>query len=201
MAEIDETRNFIRFLTTFLTSLRRTIETPFEAQLRQKNASADLLREILRDVESARLSIAPIRMHSLKEAHIAAAPYLAGLSNELTRLSANSDYSPILKSLRFRMLPDPIPRERERESGPRFGEGFNAYDAIQSVIGMIFGFANPPGTGTNQRELFELRSIVPAQKIAPAQFEIKNEHLIVRKNRSASREEDQENIQSAKSAL
>jgi hypothetical protein len=52
-----------------------------------------------------------------------------------------------------------------------------------------------------QRELFQLQAIVPAQKIAPAQFEIRDSRLTVRRNVSRSKDEDRQNIQSAKSEL
>jgi hypothetical protein len=155
VAEADgEFRAFVRFITAFLQSLRRTIEIPFEAQLRQKNAAADLLREILRDVESARLSIAPIRMNITRERQQSISDYLAQLSNELRRLCSNSDYVPVLKSVRFRMLPAPPPRIRDKtdDDWSRFGEGFTAYEAIQSALDKIDAFANPPGASDRQRD-------------------------------------------------
>jgi hypothetical protein len=197
----EEVRTFARFLSTFVQSLRRTIEVPFEAQLRQKNAAANLLREMLRDIESVRLSIAPIRMNSQGVSRQTAAPYLANLSSELARLCSNSDYGPILKSVRFRMLPDPLRREKQEEEVPRFAQGFNAFDAIQATLAKIDEFANPPGTSEIQRDFFELRSLLPAQKIAPAQFEIKDSRLVVRKSRSSSKADDQRGIQSARSEL
>ena len=52
-----------------------------------------------------------------------------------------------------------------------------------------------------QRELFQLRSIIPAQKIAPAQFEIRNERLTVKRHVSDARGEDTGGIESARSQL
>src|SRR5262249_7234449 len=80
-------------------------------------------------------------------------------------------------------------------------DGLNAYDAIRAAIGELAEFTSPPGTSTYQRELFELRSILPAQKIAPVQFEIRNERLALRKSKSSSKGEDFENIRAAKSEL
>jgi hypothetical protein len=203
--KIEDTQSFVRFLTTFLQSLRRTIEVPFEAQVRQQSAGASLLRGILHDVENARLSIVPIRAPRVGEqsSRTFLVPFLAELSNELTKLIRNPDYLPVLKSLRFRMLRDSTSRQiigsATRDTlPPRFAEGLNAYDAILSVIGELAEFSSPPGTSAYQRELFQLRSIVPAQKIAPAQFEIRNARLAVKKSKSFSKDEDFENIRAAK---
>jgi hypothetical protein len=201
VAEIADTRTFVRFLSTFVQSLRRTIEVPFDAQLRQRDASAKLLREMLRDIESARISIGPLRLSTSRTQEIDPRLYLAELSNELVKLTSNSDYLPILKSIRFRMLPDPIARQKEEEVAPRFADGFSAYDAILAAVDKIHSFANPPGTSDHDQGLFELRSIVPSQKIAPTQFDIKHERLTLKKTRSTSREEDEASIRSARSQL
>jgi hypothetical protein len=66
---------------------------------------------------------------------------------------------------------------------------------------MVTDFASPPVAGNMQRDLFQLRSIVPAQKIAPAQFEIRDQRLAVRKKSSNSREDDRQNIETARSEL
>jgi hypothetical protein len=198
VAHDDHVRDFIRFVQAILSSLRRTLEVPFEAQLRQKeNEAASLFREMLRDLESARLSIAPLRMRPSNGLQSGAVTYLAALSRELTKMIENHEYGPILRSLRYRRLSDPsVVRSEVRVPNIEA-----AYEAIIQLIGKISEFASPPGTALIQRELFQLQAIVPAQKIAPAQFEIRNSRLIVRRVVSRSKDEDLQNIQSAKSEL
>jgi hypothetical protein len=200
VAQDEDVRDFIRFVQTILSSLRRTLEVPFEAQLRQReNEAANLFREMLRDLESARLSIAPLRLRPPSGLQSGTITYLAALSRELTRIIENREYGPTLRSIRYRKMPDPS-TVRPQLRLPDF-EAKTAYDAIIQLIGRITEFASPSGTPILQRELFQLQSIVPAQKIAPAQFEIKDSRLIVRRNASRSKEEDRQNIQSAKSEL
>jgi hypothetical protein len=200
MTSQEDTRDFIRFIHTVLSSLRRTLERPFEAQLRQNDTEgAHLLREILRDLESARLSISPLRVsvtgHSVEKIVL----YLSALSRELARIAENPQYTSLLRSIRYRRLREFDPAGQPPKY-PDFDSG-SAYDAIQSLIDRIAYYAAPDVSGDAQSELFRLRSIVPPQKIAPAQFEIKNHRLVLRKNPSTSKAEDARNIASAKSEL
>jgi hypothetical protein len=198
--ESEKVRDFIRLIQTVLVSLRRTLEAPFEAQLRQKESEgADLFREILRDLESARLSIAPLRARPLAEIQSGRITYLSALSRELTRMIENPEYERVLRSVRYRRQPDP----GTARTGMRIQdiEVSTAHAAISTLIDLIAAFAVPPGSVGAQRDLFKLQAIVPAQKIAPAQFEIKESRLVVRKNASRSNEEDRRNIASAKAEL
>lgn len=198
MAELEEARDFIRTVQTVLISLRRTLEVPFEAQLRQKeHDGADLFREILRDLESARLSIAPLRGRAMAEIQSGTITYLSSLSRELTRMIENPEYSRVLRSVRYRRQPDPGPA---RTRIPDI-DATTAHAAIVTLIDGIATFAVPTGSPAIQRELFKLQAIVPAQKIAPAQFEIRESRLTVRKSVSRSKDEDQRNIASAKAEL
>jgi hypothetical protein len=200
VATFEETIDFIRFVQTVLSSLRRTLETPFEAQLRQnEEEGANLFREMLRDLESARLSIAPLRINMIREQFSETVMYLSALSRELVRIAENPAYVPALRSIPYRRLRNPAP-QRTNNKFPDFDHG-TAYEAIQSLIDRIAYFAAPESAEESQRELFQLRSIVPAQKIAPAQFEIRNDRLTVRKNPSNSRAEDRRGIESARSEL
>jgi hypothetical protein len=198
--EAEEARDFIRLVQTVLVSLRRTLEAPFEAQLRQKERQgADLFREILRDLESARLSIAPLRARPITDIQSGAVSYLAALARELTRMIENPEYSRVLRSIRYRRQPDPT----SVRSGirPQDIDVATAHDAIMTLVGLITTFAVPSGSAVAQKDLFKLQAIVPAQKIAPAQFEIKDSRLTVRRNVSRSNEEDRRNIESAKTEL
>jgi hypothetical protein len=196
----EQARDLIRVVQTVLVSLRRTLEAPFEAQLRQKEREgADLFREILRDLESARLSIAPLRARPMPATQSGTITYLSALSRELTRMIENPEYSGVLKSVRYRRQLDP----GSTRPGIRVHDidAPTAHAAITTLIDLITAFAVPPGSASAQRDLFKLQAIVPAQKIAPAQFEIKESRLTVRKNVSKSKEEDQRNIASAKAEL
>jgi len=83
VANGDDAREFVRFIHVALSSFRRTLETPFEALLRQKETdSADVLREILRDLESARLSISPLRSTSGRNDQSQTPLYLCPRSQE-----------------------------------------------------------------------------------------------------------------------
>jgi hypothetical protein len=200
VANGDDAREFVRFIHVALSSFRRTLETPFEALLRQKETdSADVLREILRDLESARLSISPLRSTSGRNDQSQTPLYLSSLSRELVRLINNAQYGPVLRSLRFRRIEGSA--SRPDLLFPQFGKNQTAYEALESLIAMVTDFASPPVAGNMQRDLFQLRSIVPAQKIAPAQFEIRDQRLAVRKKSSNSREDDRQNIETARSEL
>jgi hypothetical protein len=198
--EAEDARDFIRLVQTVLVSLRRTLEAPFEAQLRQKERQgADLFREILRDLESARLSIAPLRARPITEIQSGTVTYLAALARELTRMVENPEYSRVLGSIRYRRQPEP--GSARTPIRVQDIEAATAHDAITMLIDRITMFAAPPGTAVAQRDLFRLQAIVPAQKIAPAQFEIKDSRLTVRRSVSKSNKEDRRNIESAKTEL
>jgi hypothetical protein len=193
VAEGEDVREFIRLIQSVLSSLRRTLEAPFEAQLRQKeNEAANLFREMLRDLESARLSIAPLRARPIGGLQSGTVTYLAALSRELTRMIENREYGATLRTIRYRRMLD-AGAARPQLRIPDI-DAKTAYDAIIQLIGRISEFASPPGTGLMQRELFQLQAIVPAQKIAPAQFEIRDSRLTVRRNASRSKDEDRQNI-------
>ena len=108
----------------------------------------------------------------------------------------NPEYLPVLRSVRYRRQFEPAAPTRVQEF-----EAETAYDAIMSLLDRITMFAVPPGSAVAQRDIFKLQAIVPAQKIAPAQFEIKDARLTVRRNVSKSKEEDRRNIESAKAEL
>jgi hypothetical protein len=182
-----------------LVSLRRTLDAPFEAMARQKaEDGASLLRSIIMDLESARLLIAPLR--GLRELSLDVMTHLSSLSRELTRIADNPEYANVLRTLKYRRF-----LGEGGVSGPTTRvpdiDAPNALAAIEILLERIAEHAAPPSGNVVQRELFQLRSIIPAQKIAPAQFEIRNDRLTVRKHLSNSREEDKGGIESARSQL
>lgn len=202
MADPEENRDFIRFAQNVLVSLRRSLDLPFEAMTRQKeDHGARLYRSIIMDVESARLVIAPLR--AIREPPpLDILEPLSALSRELTRIKENREYAKALSSLRYRKLPEPL-SSRQQRTPPRFPdlEASTALTAIAQLVDRITEFAAPSSGNSVQRELFQLRSIIPAQKIAPAQFEIRNDRLTVKKHVSDARDEDAGGIESARSQL
>lgn len=196
MPEHEENRDFIAFVRTALASLRRTLDPPFEAMMRQQEKDgASLLRSILMDLESARLLIAPLRGVRGSPSEIIV--HLSSLARELTRMAENPEYARVLRSLKYRRFPDQgMPRPRIPDV-----DAPNALSVIEILIERITQFAAPPDGNAVQRELFQLRSIIPAQKIAPAQFEIRNDRLTVRRHTSDARDEDRGGIESARTQL
>jgi hypothetical protein len=202
VADLEDNRDFIRFVQTVLISLRRTLDMPFEAMMRQKeDDGARLLRSIIMDLESARLLIAPLR--SVREPPREILGPLSSLSRELTRVVENREYVRILRTLKYRRVPDGIPTRTQPRPLPRVPDLDvpHALAAIEALIERITDFAAPSSGSAVQRELFQLRSIIPAQKIAPAQFEIRNDRLTVKKHTSNAQEEDKGGIESARSQL
>jgi hypothetical protein len=201
VADPEENRDFIRFAQNVLVALRRSLDLPFEAMTRQKeDRGARLYRSIIMDVESARLVIAPLR--GIREPPpLDILEPLTALSRELTRIMENMEYARALSSLRYRKLPEPLSSKQRQP--PRFPdlEAKTALEAIGELVDRLTEFAAPSGANSAQRELFQLRSIIPAQKIAPAQFEIRNDRLTVRKHVSDARDEDAGGIESARSQL
>lgn len=169
--------------------------------VRQKEREgAQLYRSIIMDIESTRLLIAPLR--GLREPPLDIVEPLTELSRELIRINENDQYSRALRSLKYRRLPEPLSSRQQRQPA-RFPEleAPNAQAAIAQLIDRITEFAVPSGSNSVQRELFQLRSIIPAQKIAPAQFEIRNDRLTVKKHISDAQEVDAAGIASARSQL
>jgi hypothetical protein len=200
VAEHEEARDFVRFVNNVVISLRRTLEVPYQAQLRQGSDGAASLREILRDLESARLVMSPAKMISSQRGITASSRYLAAFSNELTQITKNPEYIPILRAIKFRKL-EFLPPNNEPLQFKKFGEDQSAFEVILSLIGLLADFSNPLGTEESQRDLFHLRSILPSQKIAPAQFAIENERITIKKKPSKADASDLSNIESAKSEL
>lgn len=187
MAEPD-IHDFAALARTVLVSLRRTLDAPYEAISRQKELVGEALRRsMLMDIEAARLLIAPLR--NARQPMPDAVIRLTSLSRELTRFVSNQEYAAVLRTLKYRRFPDP-PQRVERNVRIIDIEAPTALAAIEMLIERIGDVAAPPSGDAVQRELFQLRSIIPAQKIAPAQFEIKNDRLIVKTRTSDARDED-----------
>jgi len=197
VADAELTRDFIRYVYNGLVSLRRTIDMPYDAMSRQREqAGANLLRAILLDLESARLTVAPLRGMSAPPRDVTRR--LSLVAREITQIIENAEYAAVLRNLRYRKIRDPISENRTRTIPDL--DAANALEALQLLLREVSAFAVPSSDGA-QRDLFRLRSILPDQKIAPAQFEIRNDRLVVKSHSSSSREEDKANIESARSQL
>lgn len=195
MVDLNSIREIIPHVQTTISGLRRTLETPYHAQVRQNaDEASSILRELLRDLEGARLTLAPVRVNQASQNYDDIVPHIVSLIVELKNISTNPDYVPFLRSIPYRPL--------ESEKRTLLGVPKTSMDAIQTLIGLLqsVGPASDPSNSI-PHDLFQLNTIVPAQKIAPAQFALENGRVALKRTKSISRNEDKANIDNARSEL
>ena len=96
MPTVEQSHEFIKFIQSTLISLRRTLDFPYEALVRQREEEAGrLFRSMLMDLESARLLIAPLRAAKSSDD---ITQQLGSLSKELSRIVDNPEYAKALKA-------------------------------------------------------------------------------------------------------
>jgi hypothetical protein len=178
-----EVRSAVRWV---LESIRRSLEKAYAAEYRRAGQNAAVIKQIMMALEAARISFNAITSEdgSLM------------LSRELRKIRENPRHATLLEDCRFQPLAG-----AKREFDERFtrlmsiGRAFTLLEELllESVQSL------PPGP------LFEtaptLRQIVPDQKIAPVQFQISDNRLVISHRKSLSREADDANIEAAKAEV
>jgi hypothetical protein len=185
-------QDVLRTIRMVISSLRLSVEMPFQAQERQ-GFSADGLRRLLLQLEEARLAFGPIgRIEEARNADIGR--HLERLVSILQSILQNAEYEPFLRSLRFRMRPEPA-REREavKTTLSRFHESMPIGKAIERLIEFVSQIA-PTSESPAVRDLFQLRALVPPQKIAPVRFDVLEGRLVVSKHASEAIPNGRRNI-------
>lgn len=199
VADQEVDRALLVTVRVVLNSLKRSVELPFQERSREHSSRADALKEFLVELESARLSFVPADRYS-KPHSSQVRPHLAATVSDLNQILNNESYKELLK-LPFRLVQsNPIAKQ------PEIYPGFASKkmiigEALTRLIEFASEYAAPKSMGEAARDLFELRSLVPRQKIAPAQFDIVSSRLTVAVTPSHSRDEDRNGIEAARASL
>ncbi|MGB9366236.1 MAG: hypothetical protein WCE79_09515 [Xanthobacteraceae bacterium] len=186
-----------------LISVRRSLELRLTARTQSESPDSAVLKDFLLAVESARLTfMAADRRPPHQASFDSVEPHLVATIRELNGIMAEERYTPILKRA-FRMGFSAGTRDQSPKGlMPGFeGKEMSIGDALSRLLEYASEYGPPPSSSPAVRDLFELRSIVPKQKIAPAQFEVKESRVVIARRTSPHDEDDKNNIASAKAEL
>ncbi|WP_089267501.1 hypothetical protein [Tardiphaga sp. OK246] len=173
--------------------MKQTLEVPYDALVRQRDqASIAIYREMFRDIEAARLCISPLKGGSLSARRQAGTneKHLVELLEVLVGITGNPDYLPNLRSLRISKNAD--------HSG---GYDDTALMAIERLINRINIQLEVIGVPVASEALLRLKVLIPAQKIAPVQFEIRGNKVSIKETVSAPPANRRRIIKSARDEL
>ena len=194
MADKSYQREIQRVARTVLSGVRASLEEPYAAHYRQKSENAPIIKEILLAVESARISFVASGRGDREPAEN------LKLAHAIRMVMRHPVYTNVLRNVRFRMNTsgDLNVKPSERFYG-RFMGQLRVGEALSKLVDLLLEDADQselPIDGVS-----ELRSIIPDQKIAPLQFEISNNKLVISNRESQSRAADGRNIEAAKAEL
>jgi hypothetical protein len=167
-------RDISRIVRLVLTSLRMSVEDALPAQHNRGGSnSSDRLIHLSLELESARLK-------SYGVSRGRGTPVNLELSYLLKKIRESRTYANVLPNIKFRL----VRSSPEEKSYIRFSERFDGRDlSVEQAVAILEDLlVESPGP------LFEavltLRHIVPDQKIAPVQFDISNNKIIVSRRKS-----------------
>ncbi|MCG2642573.1 MULTISPECIES: hypothetical protein [Bradyrhizobium] len=186
-------REILRVARSVLNGIRVSLEAPYAAQHRQKTAYAAVYKTLMLELESLRLPLtAAGRNHLEPEDPLT-------LAKELAQLRQRSEFGDILRSVTFRMgSGDPHAKPQDRFYG-RFTGSIKVADAILMLEDLLLEGVDLDDVPIGNVSV--LRGIVPDQKIAPVQFDIIDNVIVVVHKKSLPRDADLKNIEAAKAEL
>jgi hypothetical protein len=191
--------DLVRGIRSMLQTMRWSMERPYQSLTRHGDAEgAHAFKRILLAIEAVRISFSPkwepnrpiIREHAI------------GLLGELRALLANNEFRRYARSTPFQLVPGAMnDRQRYLPFDVRMLERKTVEDAAKLLVERLeaeIGLAR----GENLKlDMNELRRVVPDQKIAPVQFQIRNERLALLHQKSRADDEDCHNVEVAKQEL
>lgn len=199
----DERRAVLRDVRAVIHAVRFGIERRYQSFGRaQEIESQEVIGQVLLALETARLSLGTAMSVAGSQEHEGAySKLLLRLLGDLRAVTMHPHFTKVARSTPFRISPNTI--NNEKSMFLETLRDLNLVEAMARIVDRLAIEVEIEDGGLEEPRISAnyLRQIVPGQKIAPLQFDIRGERLVIVEQRAGYDRRDHANIEAARKDL